>query len=111
MDWHIFSNPIWQSPSGVARALPGRWVAHPESQNEEENEKSVRKSKKQWSKFGEKMRKVELLPTRDCEAGYSPAVTLCDTFWLNLPQGVEILCGNVQWADPYKIDTPQTEVL
>ena len=59
--------------SGVARAFPGGRVAHPESQNEEENEKSLRKNKKKWSKFGEKMRKVELLPTRDCEAGYGPA--------------------------------------
>ena len=30
------------------------------------------KSKKTSSKFEEKMRKVELLPTRDCEAGYGP---------------------------------------
>ena len=47
--------------SGVARAFPGGRHAHPEGQNEEENEKSLRKSKKTWSKFEEKMRKVELL--------------------------------------------------
>ena len=58
--------------SGVARAFPGGRVAHQESQNEEENEKSLRKNKKKLSKFGEKIRKVELLPTRDCEAGYGP---------------------------------------
>ena len=29
----------------------------------------------------------------------APSVRALDTFWLNLPQGVEILCGNVQWAD------------
>ena len=58
--------------SGVAKAFPGGQGAHPESQNEEENEKSLRKNKKKWSKFGEKMRKVELLPARDCEAGYGP---------------------------------------
>ena len=58
--------------SGVARASPCGRLAHPESQNEEENEKSLRKNKKKWSKFGEKVRKVELLPIRDCEAGYSP---------------------------------------
>ena len=28
---------------------------------------------KKLLKFEEKMRKVELLPTRDCEAGYGPA--------------------------------------
>ena len=58
--------------SGVARAFPGGQLAHPEGQNEEENEKSLRKSQKTWSKLEEKIRKVELLPTRDCEAGYGP---------------------------------------
>ena len=58
--------------SGVARAFPGGRVAHPESQNEEENEKHLRKSKKNCSKFEEKVRKVELLPTRDCEACKGP---------------------------------------
>ena len=60
--------------SSVTRAFPGGRVAHPESQNEEENELSLRKNKTNWSKFEEKMRKVELLPTRDCEAGYGPDV-------------------------------------
>ena len=58
--------------SGVARAFPGGRVAHPEGQNEEETKSSLRKNKKNWSKFEEKIRKVELLPTRDCEAGYGP---------------------------------------
>ena len=58
--------------SGVARAFPGGRLAHPEGQNEEENKKSLRNNKKKWSKFEEKMRKVEVLPTRDCEAGYRP---------------------------------------
>ena len=57
--------------SGVTRAFPGGRLAHPESQNEEENEKFVEKWEK-MIKFGEKMRKVELLPTRNCEAGYGP---------------------------------------
>ena len=58
--------------SGVARAFPGGRLAHPEGQNEEENKLSLRKNKKICLKFEEKMRKVELLPTRDCEAGYGP---------------------------------------
>ena len=62
-------------PSGVARAFPGGRVAHPESQNEEENEKSLRKKYKKMIKIWGKMRKVKLLPTRDCEAGYGPAGT------------------------------------
>ena len=72
--WILSKTPL-HNTSGVARAFPGGQVAHPESQNEEENEKSLRKNKKKLSKFGEKMRKVELLPTgtRDCEAGYGPA--------------------------------------
>ena len=58
-------------------------------QNGEENENILRKSKKTWSKFEEKVRKVELLPTRDCEAGYGPAYKLytperqCDVFPTN----------------------------
>ena len=47
-------------------------LAHPGGQNEEENEKSLGKSKKIWKKFEEKMRLVELLPTKDCEASYGP---------------------------------------
>ena len=43
-----------------------------EGQNEDENEKSLRKNKKKLSKFEEKVWKVEFLPTWDCEAGYSP---------------------------------------
>ena len=59
--------------SGVARAFPGGQVAHPDGQNEEENEKKkMRKIGKYWLKFEERMRKVELLPTLDCEAGYTP---------------------------------------
>ena len=60
-------------PSGVAKAFPGLRLAHPKGQNEEENKQSLRKNKKKWSKFEEKVRKVKLLPTRDCEAGYGPA--------------------------------------
>ena len=37
--------------SGVARAFPGGRVAHPESQNEEENGKSLRKNKKKLIKI------------------------------------------------------------
>ena len=58
--------------SGVARASSGGRLAHLEGQNEEENKLCLKKNKKNWSKFEENMRKVELLPTRDCEAGYGP---------------------------------------
>ena len=59
-----------QHRGGVARVYPGGRVAHPGGQNEDENGKSLRKNKKYWSKFEERRRKVELLPTWDCEAGY-----------------------------------------
>ena len=60
--------------SGVARAFPGGRLAHPESQNEEENEKSLRKNKKKnYLNGGGEWGKWKLLPTRDCEAGYGPA--------------------------------------
>ena len=54
-------------------AFPGGRLVHQEAQNEEENEKLLRKIKKNWSKFEETVRKVELLPTWNCEAGYGPA--------------------------------------
>ena len=41
-------------------------------QNEEDNEKILRKNQEDWWKFEERMRKVEALPTRFCEAGYDP---------------------------------------
>ena len=48
-----------------SQGLPGWGLTHPEGQNEEENKKSLRKNKKNWSKFEEKMRKAELLPTQN----------------------------------------------
>ena len=42
----ILEKPPWGEISGVARAFPGGRLAHPESQNEEENEKRLRKYKK-----------------------------------------------------------------
>ena len=39
---------------GVARTFPGGRVAHPEIQNEEENEQSLRENKKNSSRFEEK---------------------------------------------------------
>ena len=62
-----------QEISGVARAFPGGRLAHPEGQNEEENNLSLRKNKKKLIKIWGKLRKVGLLPTWDCEAGYGPA--------------------------------------
>ena len=56
--------------SGVAKAFPG-------GRNEEENEKSLRKNKKNLLKFEEKLKKVELLPAQDCEAGYGPGNGPC----------------------------------
>ena len=50
----------------LGSAPPRGRVAHPEGQNEDKNEESLRKNKKK------KMIEVELLPTRDCEAGYAP---------------------------------------
>ena len=40
---------------------------------------SLRKNKNNLSKCEEKMRKVQLLPTRDCEAGYGPDTALIQT--------------------------------
>ena len=61
----------------TGQASPVGQVVHPQGQNEEDNEKSVSENKKKWSKFEERMKKGEVLPTRDCEAGYnsSPSTT------------------------------------
>ena len=55
--------------SGVARAFPGGRLTHPEGQIEDKKEEFLRKNKKKWWKI----RKVQLLPTRGCEAGSAPA--------------------------------------
>ena len=54
-----FSNP---EISGEARAFPGGRLAHPEGRNEEENEQSLRKNKKNWSRFEEKWGKWNSCP-------------------------------------------------
>ena len=56
-----------KSISGVSRAFPG-------GRNEEENEESLRRKKEKLITIWEKMRKVELLPIRDYEAGYDPEI-------------------------------------
>ena len=70
--WCIVSR--WQviDFKGVARAFPGGRLTHSEHQNEEENDLKMRKNKKNWSQLREKMKKVEVLSTRDWEAGYRP---------------------------------------
>ena len=59
--------------SGVARAFPGERVTHLEGENKEENEQCLRKNKiYNMIAICGKMKKVELLPTQDFEAGYGP---------------------------------------
>ena len=70
---------------GIARAFSGGRVAHPEGQNEEESEKKLRKIKKTWSKFEERIRKLERLPTWDCESGYGPVLMLTKKGYDHLP--------------------------
>ena len=88
------------TPSGVARAFPGGRLAHPESQNEEENEKSLREKQEKWSKFAGKMRKVELLPTRDCEAGYGPEYPL---LYIDHFKVINYACSHTQKTKQYHV--------
>ena len=62
MTSHRMAKTSLCTSSGVARAFRGGRLAHPEGQNEEENDKNLRKSKKNLSKFEEKMRKVSCPP-------------------------------------------------
>ena len=43
---------VRQYSSGVARAFPGGRAAHPEDQDEEENEENVRKNERNYRKMG-----------------------------------------------------------
>ena len=47
--------------SRIGRAFPGGWFAHLEGQNEAENEKKLRKNKKNWSKFEENKESGDLV--------------------------------------------------
>ena len=76
-DFHIFCSllqlqlgPLPSPPQRVARAFPG---GPPESQIEDKNEECLRKNKKRNDEKLRKNEEMELLPTRDCEAGYAPA--------------------------------------
>ena len=56
-----------------SQGLPG-WASRPPGEPKWGRKwVRLRKNKINWSKFEEKMRKVEILPIRDCEAGYGPA--------------------------------------
>ena len=60
------------SNSGVARAFTGGRAAHPEDQNEEENEENLRKNESKYLKMRKDWGNVLILPTWEWEAGYSP---------------------------------------
>ena len=96
--------------SGVARAFPGGRLAHREGQIEVKKEEFVRKIKKEMMEIWGNMRKVELFPTRYCEAGYAPdfisvnylsKISLHHFIWMitpfmkiNVPiQETKIICG------------------
>ena len=63
--------------SGVASAFPGGQAAHPEDQNEEENEENLRKNGRTYRKKRKDLGNVCILPTREWEAGYGPAPDCC----------------------------------
>ena len=54
--------PVTPLASGVARAFSGGRLTHPEGPNEEENKYSLRKNKRNWSKFEEKWGKWNSCP-------------------------------------------------
>ena len=60
----VFQKHLWEQWRSQ-----GLSVDSPTQRAKMRNEKSLRKSKKNWSQLEEKIRKVKLLPTRDCEAG------------------------------------------
>ena len=68
------------TPSTLARVFPCVRLAHPEDQNEEENEENLRKYERNYRKKRKDWRSVLLLPTREWEAGYGPGPT--GKFWV-----------------------------
>ena len=49
---HAFGGDVPADVSGVAGAFPGGRAAHPEDQDEEENEENLRKNEKNYRKMG-----------------------------------------------------------
>ena len=84
--------------SGVARTFPGGQVSR--GLKEKENEENLRKNKKKWN---ETLRKVELLPTWDCKAGYAMGCnarcvneTIASAQWIySILQSWQWYCRNV----------------
>ena len=60
------------SYSGVARAFPGGRAAHPEDQNEEENEEKLRKNERSYRKMRKDWGNHPIFPAREWEASYGP---------------------------------------
>ena len=89
--WYIFV-------SGVARAFPGGRSAHPEDQNEEENEERLRKNERSYKKMRKDWGNHPILPTQEWEAGYGP-----DLRFFQMKQ-MKIL--PVQWKNLYSAHTP-----
>ena len=69
---YVFCPFYWNICSGVARAFLSEQVAHPEDQNEEENEESLRKNERNYRKMKKDWGKCSISPTREWQAGYSP---------------------------------------
>ena len=61
--------------SGVARAFPGGRAAHPEDQNEEENEEKLRKNDRSYRKMRKDWGNHPILPAREWEASYGPVLS------------------------------------
>ena len=74
--WVGMSNTYKHLLSGLASAFPGGRVAHPEDQNEEENEENLRENERIYWKMRKDWRNNPILPTRGWEAGCSPTLTL-----------------------------------
>ena len=68
----------------VARAFPGGRLTHPEGQNEEENDKILRKNKSNWLKFEEKWGKCKSCPPGTMRLATALLLTHCKFYNLKL---------------------------
>ena len=81
---------------GITTARVSRF-AHPEGQNEDKNEERLRKSKEKMMEIWGKMRKVQFLPTRNCEASnaFDRSLTQVIRYWF------QIIAHQLPWLRVY----------
>ena len=95
--------------SGVARTLLSGRAAHPEDQNEEENEENLRKNERNYRKMKKDWGNVLILPTQEWGAGSGPGY--CTGTYTEVT--VLLLWGNsavtMEYPHSYSVGVPASK--